>query len=388
MLVMAVSYLDRQVFAVLAPTITRELGVSDVQYGWLNSAFALAYLVGALIAGRWIDRVGCRRGLVRAVLAWTLVAASHVASAGFASLCLLRTALGLAESPSFLGAAQAVRAGVSPVRRPAAIGFLYTGSSFGAALAPVLGIALSEHFGWRTAFIATASFGLLWIPFWLFATKRVPSLLNHAQSRASTPVKLTNHAAVIRAGLLMLGVAPLIAFYLLWAPKFLVATYGSSGQEMASRLWIPPLCFDSGSLLFGWLAATALRRGARRAPYRTLAIPALVLSLCVAVTPHAPNSWLAIAWGGLALIGAGGLYAILTADLLTRVPLATTGAAAGFMAAAQSIAHVIANPSIGWLVQHSGGYVWACLALAIWIAPLTAAWWIWQPAEIITGGEP
>ena len=378
---MSVSYLDRQMFAVLSPTITRELGLSDAQYGWLNSAFAFAYLVGALVSGRVIDRVGSRRGLLGALGVWTLVAALHVVSAGFASLLALRIALGLAESPSFLGAAHAVRTGVSEVRRPTAIGLLYSGSSIGAALAPLIGLSLAANLGWRSAFLASALLGLLWIPLWLSATSKVPSLMQHV-TPATPQLQRPPSAPVIRAGLLMLGVAPVVAFFLAWAPKFLVATYGSNGQEMATRLWIPPLCFDSGSLLFGACASWALRKRPHQpAPYRALAIPALSLAVCVAITPRAASSWLAMAWSGLALIGAGGLYAILTADLLTRVPAASTGMAAGFMAAAQSIAQVIAHPSIGTLVQRTGSYAWACAALALWLVPLTAAWWLWQPAR-------
>ena len=44
---MAVSYVDRQTLAVLAPTVTESLGISEQGYGWLVSAFSLAYLVGA-----------------------------------------------------------------------------------------------------------------------------------------------------------------------------------------------------------------------------------------------------------------------------------------------------------------------------------------------------
>ena len=64
---MTISYVDRQALAVLAPTITRELHISETRYGLMMSMFSLAYLVGAPFAGRWIDRVGARRGLLAAV---------------------------------------------------------------------------------------------------------------------------------------------------------------------------------------------------------------------------------------------------------------------------------------------------------------------------------
>jgi hypothetical protein len=97
--------------------------------------------------------------------------------------------------------------------------------------------------------------------------------------------------------------------------------------------------------------------------------------------PWAATSWLAIGWSAVSLIGAGGLYAVLTADLLARVPTTATGAAAGFMAATQSIAHVIANPSIGFVAQRTGSYIWVCGGLALWLLPMTVLWLLWQPTQ-------
>ena len=62
-LAMSVSYLDRQALAALAPTVTKELDLTDAQYGWLSSAFSMAYLVGSPAAGIVLDRLGARRGL-------------------------------------------------------------------------------------------------------------------------------------------------------------------------------------------------------------------------------------------------------------------------------------------------------------------------------------
>ena len=109
---MSLSYVDRQTLSVLAPTITKALGISDVGYGWLGSAFSLAYLAGGPLAGMWIDRVGARRGLLAAVVAWSVVAALQAAAPGFGALVAMRLALGLAESPTFPGGVQTVQRGL------------------------------------------------------------------------------------------------------------------------------------------------------------------------------------------------------------------------------------------------------------------------------------
>src|SRR5262245_5376900 len=123
MLTMTVSYADRNALAALAPTVINALGMTDVEYGWLGSAFAFAYLIGTPVGGWWIDRVGARRGLVASVLAWSAVAALHALVPGFGVLFALRIALGLTEGPSFPGAAQTMQRVLPPEDRPRGFGF-------------------------------------------------------------------------------------------------------------------------------------------------------------------------------------------------------------------------------------------------------------------------
>ncbi len=143
-LTMAVSYFDRQVLAALAPSVKKNLDVSNEAYGWLISAFSIAYLVGSPLAGALVDRVGARRGLLGAVLAWTAVAALHTIVPTFGVLFALRIALGLAESPSFPGAAQTVQRALPPESRARGFGLLFTGGSIGAAVAPLAAAAAAS----------------------------------------------------------------------------------------------------------------------------------------------------------------------------------------------------------------------------------------------------
>src|SRR5207253_298270 len=61
---MTISYLDRQVLAVLSPTISEQLHIGETAYGWLQSAFSIAYLACAPFAGRLLERAGVRHGLL------------------------------------------------------------------------------------------------------------------------------------------------------------------------------------------------------------------------------------------------------------------------------------------------------------------------------------
>src|SRR5207244_11443654 len=72
-----VNYIDRQVLAILAPTLTRDLGWRETDYARIVSWFSVAYGVGLLGMGRFMDRVGVRLGLSLAVGLWSLASMVH-----------------------------------------------------------------------------------------------------------------------------------------------------------------------------------------------------------------------------------------------------------------------------------------------------------------------
>ena len=71
------NYVDRQVLGVLGPTLQRELHWTESQYGDIVSWFSLPYAIAFAFVGRWLDRVGVRRGLATAVIGWSLAAIAH-----------------------------------------------------------------------------------------------------------------------------------------------------------------------------------------------------------------------------------------------------------------------------------------------------------------------
>ena len=375
---MTISYVDRQTLSFLAPTVTRELKFSDSEYGLLASAFSLAYLLGSPVAGRWIDRVGARRGLVAAVLVWTAVAALHAVVPGYRALLGCRILLGVAESPSFPGAAQTVQRALPPAERARGFGILFTGSSLGAMIAPWLATLLLARFPWRFAFVGTALAGLVWLPVWLLVTSppAARDALDAAPDpRAETPlsaISLATHPAVLRAAAVVVASSPVIGFVLLWSSKFLDREYGIGQKELGQYVWLPPLLFDIGAVAFGDLAARRARDGDR-----LLVAVAAALTALVALIPLAPReggAWGAMAIASLALAGGGGLFALATADILAPVPAGSVSAAGGVTAAAQSLAYIASSLLIGWSVDRTHSYRASLLALGGWVLPGCLVW--------------
>src|ERR1035441_9951230 len=69
-----VNYADRQILGILAPTLQKEIGWSEAQYGLIVMAFQGAYAIGLLGMGRFIDRVGMRLGYSLALGWWSVAA--------------------------------------------------------------------------------------------------------------------------------------------------------------------------------------------------------------------------------------------------------------------------------------------------------------------------
>ncbi len=387
-LAMSVSYIDRQVLAALGTSVRGALGIDHEQFGWLASAFSMAYLVGTPIAGSVIDRVGARVGLVGAMLVWSAVAASHALASSFAVLFAMRIALGAAEAPSFPAAAQSVRRAIPPRERSAGIGLLFTGSSIGAMIAAPLAVAFNARYGWRPAFVLTAIVGLLWIPLWLACTRSpaARAALETADSadgaaREPTPsrLELVRNPAVQRAVLLVVASAPAIAFVLIWTPQYLQSAYGVAENDVGKYVWLPPLLFDIGAVGVGCIASRRDRKSitGEVASHADLTLVAAFLASTLALAPLAHDVWHAVAILSVSLGGGGALYARLTADMLARVHPAHVSTAAGMTAAAQSFAYIVASPLVGRSVDTTHSYDDSLTLLGALVIPGVLAWVVW-----------
>jgi MFS transporter, ACS family, hexuronate transporter len=382
-LTMTVSVIDRSTLAVLAPTVTKELQISESAYGWLAGSFSIAYLLMAPVSGRLIDRIGARRGLLGSLLVWSTVAALHAVAPSFGFLVALRVALGLAEAPSFPGTAQTVQRVLSPSDRSRGFGVVFSGSSIGGLLAAPVASKLFTMGGWRFAFAGTAAAGLLWVPLWLAMTSRL-EVRAHLDQPASSPLsesatrssfrELLTHPATLPAVLVVVSVSPMVGFMQAWAAKLLVARFAVAQGNIGHYLWLPPLAIDAGALVFGDLAART-RKSIDDPPRALFAVAALLVT-AIALIPYASTPWQTMAVGAVASAGGGAAFTLITTQMLGRMPPGSISAAGGILAASQSIAFVTVNPLIGAAVQRYHDYGRVAMAAAVCSVPGTVFWWV------------
>lgn len=383
-LTMAVSYIDRQALAALAPTICDEFHISETKYGLLLSSFSLAYLFASPLAGALVDRVGARRGLLGAVLLWSIVAALHALVPGFWVLFALRIALGVTEAPSFPGGAQTVQRVLAPAERARGFGVLFTGSSIGAMIAPPLATFLFKRWGWQAAFLGTAAAGLVWVPFWIAFAWKNPArkLLDEPTVSAGPkprPLSVLTHPAVLRAALGICAAAPAMGFVLNWCAKFLDKAHHVPRTDVGPYMMLPPLLFDVGSVLFGHLASTRKHTRPYGLPDRPLFVLAALLMTALVATPFGRTPLESMVLAGIGMAGGGGVFAMISADYLGRVHPSLVSTASGMGAAAQSLTYIIFAPILGKLIEQSDGYVVPYLVLGVWMIPGVVAWLVWKP---------
>src|SRR3954470_22107448 len=97
----SVNYLDRMVMGILAPDLQKLYNITDVDYGRINSAFALSYAGGQLVCGRILDLIGVKLGFALALVAWSGASILHAFARSALGFGLARGLLGVAESPNF-----------------------------------------------------------------------------------------------------------------------------------------------------------------------------------------------------------------------------------------------------------------------------------------------
>src|SRR5204862_1878213 len=162
-----INYIDRLTISVLAPVITRDLGLTNTEFGGIITWFLLAYTISQGLSGKLYDRVGTKIGFICSILLWSIAAMGHALAHGLASFSAFRFVLGLGEAGNWPGAAKTV-AEWFPVRERAfGMAIFNSGAAIGSIVAPPLIVWLSLAYGWRTTFIATGALGFIWLVLWI-----------------------------------------------------------------------------------------------------------------------------------------------------------------------------------------------------------------------------
>lgn len=371
-----ISYIDRNALALLAPTILADCRLTAEQYGWILSAFSVAYMAGNPLWGRWLDRSGVRRGMMLAVGLWTAASASHAFLSGFAGFAAARALLGFGEGATFPGGLRTVVQTLPEGLRSRGAALAYSGGSLGAVLTPIILTPVYLAYGWRAAFLFTGLVGLLWLVLWSRVSRRPELRAAHAHPPAAQArIRWRDRRLWAFLASYALGCLPL-AFVMYQSPLYFSRALGKTQAEIGRVLWIPPLGWECGYFFFGWLSDRLTRGRENPVPvFRALALTALAGTLPLAFGARVSSFAALLGLLFWAMFIAGG-NVITSLGYATRVVSpAHAGLLAGLGAGSWSAFVALAMPWFGRLMDRRAWDAAFLLAAAIPAAGFLL--WLW-----------
>ena len=352
---------DRALIGLLAIPIQKDLGLSDLQLGFLGSAIFWTYAAVVPFAGLAGDRFNRAKLIGLATVSWSAMAVLAGFTGGFASLLLFASIALVIPQTLYSPTASALIASVHKDTQTMAMSChqaaFYTGWFISGASVAVL---LSSFGTWRAAFFAFGGLGLLLGVFFLwFAQGSEGGCGTIGTSEAKPTLAQSLRAyfgcrSALLASVAYVAVVFVSCGYCAWGPKFVAEKFGISPSEAGTGVmfWHYAASF-AAILAAGFLTDAMVRKHPRfrivlASCALALAIPSLVLFSL------APTLSLTLA--GAALLGAmlGVLGANQFTNLFDVIPSDFRAGAIGFLNVAAGLVGSLSPIILGGLSQVRG----------------------------------
>ena len=305
-----ITYLDRTCISVTAPNIMKDLGLSQIQMGFVFSAFTLAYALFEMPSGWWGDRVGTRRVLTRIVTWWSTFTMLTGAAWSYAALLATRFLFGAGEAGCWPNVTRTFSRWFPLAERGTAQGFFFMGAHLAGGFTPLVVTALLGRMSWRLLFVVFGSVGFLWAGFWRYWFRDEPA--QHSAVRAGelewiekgrtmpagragggTPWRalLSNRMTVLLC-LMYFTQGYGFNFYVTWLPTYLKNVRGFASVSLGLFAGLP-LCFSVLADLAGGIATDRLTRrfGLRVGRASVGAFSLVAAGLCIIAGTSAANPY-------------------------------------------------------------------------------------------------
>ena len=353
----ALNYVDRQVLALLKPTLEAEFGWSDADYAHLGSAFQIATAATLLFVGWFVDRLGVRLAYAIAVTVWSIGGMAHALAMTVQQFVAARIVLAVGESVSTPAGLKAAATYLPVAQRNFAIGLVNTAPNIGAILTPILIPPFALAFGWKAAFVVTGALGFVWLIGWWIGTRNLHPVGN-VPERASVPwgelLKDRRTWTVIGAKFCTDAVW---WFVLFWMPDFFNRQFGLGQGALGWPIAIIFSLAALGALTSGGLYPILLSKGfsvnaARKSSMLFYALVVLVMPLSLMTA----NPWIAAILIGLGLFAHQGFSTNIFGMTADIVPATRVASVIALGAVAGNISGTGIIEFAGWSLTNDLGY--------------------------------
>ncbi|MEW9582420.1 3-(3-hydroxy-phenyl)propionate transporter MhpT [Paraburkholderia sp. DGU8] len=325
--------LDLQSTGVAAPRMAREFHLAVAQMGWAFSIGALGLLPGAAIGGRLADKLGRKRVLMLSVALFGIFSIATTQVWDLNSLLTARFLTGLGLGAAMPNLIALCSEAAPPHQRNTAVGAMYCGMPFGAALAAVIGIVSPGDEGWRHIFYVGGVGPLLVLPLlaifmretahFVAVRANIGGLRDASPGVAQALWKEGRAGTTVALWISYLGTLIVLYFLINWLPS-LVLSRGLTRVQSG----VVQMMFNIGGGIGAIVIASMMDRIGRR---RTVAGMYLGIAVALAALVGASGGT-SMACGGLlaGLFLVGGqsvLYALASSIYPTEVRGTGVGAA-------------------------------------------------------------
>jgi MFS transporter, ACS family, glucarate transporter len=272
-------YIDRIAISTAKGPITGDLGLSDIEFGWVLSAFALGYALFQTPGGILADRYGPRIVVAGLVMLWSVFTALTGMARGLVTMLVYRFLFGAGEAGAYPACARAFYNWLPVSERGLAQGINFSGSRLGAAFAlPVVAWLVTEA-GWRLAFFILGAVGVLYAFLWWWWFRDKPEdhpgvsiaerdvIVIGRGTRSAAPEAPLSGRALVGSANMWVAMGQYFAsnftffFCLTWLFPYLQRTYGLEAAQAGLLSSGPLFAGAIGNWVGGWLVDSLYRRG-------------------------------------------------------------------------------------------------------------------------------
>jgi ACS family hexuronate transporter-like MFS transporter len=393
-----INYIDRNSLSVLKTTLQGALGWTDVDYGWITTAFTFAYAMFPSLIGFFVDKFGVKKALAGALILWSLAAAAHGLVGTVVGFMIVRFVLGIAEAANFPASIKAVAMWFPQKERALATGIFNSGTSVGVIVSGGV-VAIATAWGWQSAFVSIGVMGLLWLIFWqkFFNTPEKHPRVSAAEVeyiKAGLPpvtqsVKVPWHMLLRYREIwpFLIGkfiTDPVWWFYLFWLPDYLSRERGQNALK--AGFWVGLIYVGSsiGSILGGWLSGHLIKRGWSVGKARMTTMMLAAIFMPSSILAYYTHSFITC----VALISlATACHQAWSANLFTNAtdlfPQKVSGSVVGLGATAGGIGGMFMTLLVGLAVQWTGTQQIAFVLAGVMHITALALFWFWFKGRFV-----
>ena len=370
-----INYLDRNIISLLKDDyLMPQFGWNETDYAHVTMAFTIAYAIGLLLAGRFIDKVGTKIGYALSLALWSLSAIGHSFARSTLGFMVARGSLGLSESGNFPAAVKTMAEWFPKKERALATSVFNSGTGMGAILTILTVPFIAVAFGWKMAFISVGAVGFIWLFFW-FVLYEIPAkhkklkaselaYINSDKDEQEQPEEIGKRISWFKllqyrqTWAFVLGkfmTDGVWWFYLFWLPSFLNNEYSMVKTAVVWPLITVYIITSIGSIYGGWISGYLIGRGWQVYKARFISMMCFVIAILPLILAQELghiNYWYAILIIGLAASAHQAWSANLFTTVSDMFPKKEIASVVGLGGMAGAVGGILLQWAIGLILDH------------------------------------